>query len=253
MQAFVIYLALLHTMDKVTISEYEGVRYLHLNSPWIQGAMRLTTPNDLELDYTQHMMMWQLFMDQPQRILQLGLGAGSLTKFCYVHYPDAHLDAVELLPDVIKACHKLFYLPPPNHRLGIHQQCALQYLKSAATHSVDIIQVDLYGGQADHPALESLDFYQECARVLGDEGIITVNILGNNHVHARNVNHLQQAFAAVAWLPESQDGNIIAIAFKSPPSVDFEYLYERATQLTVAYGLDAANWVDGLEKWMQGD
>lgn len=253
MQAFVIYLALLHTMDKVTISEHEGVRYLHLNSPWVQGAMRLTAPNDLELDYIQQMMMWLLFTDPPQHILQLGLGAGSLTKFCYMHFPDAQLDAVELNPEVIKASHELFYLPSANHRLHIHQQCALQYLKTAATQSVDILQVDLYGGQADHPALESLDFYQECARVLSAEGIMTVNILGNDHVHASNINHLQHAFAAVAWLPESHDGNIIAIAFKSPPSVDFDQLYERATQLTVTYGLDAANWVDGLEKWMQGD
>lgn len=253
MQAFVIYLILLNTMDKVTISEHEGVRYLHLNSPWVQGAMRLTAPNDLELDYIQQMMMWQLFIDQPQRILQLGLGAGSLTKFCYMHYPDAIIDAVELNPEVIQASHELFYLPPANNRLHIHQQCALRYLKNTAAQSVTIIQADLYGGQADSPALESLDFYQESARVLSDDGIMTVNILGSSQVHARNIHHLQQAFAAVAWLPESHDGNIIAIAFKSAPSVDFDQLYERATQLTIAYGLDAANWVDGLEKWMQGD
>lgn len=240
-------------MDKVTISEHEGVRYLHLGTEWVQGAMRLAQPNELELDYIQQMMMWQLFSDQPSRIMQLGLGAGSLSKFCYQHYPEAHIDVVELNAEVIRACHALFELPEANERFAIHQNCAFTYLKQCASASTDIIQVDVYSADAAHPALESLEFYQECARCLRPDGLLTVNILGNELVHARNLHHLQSCFGAVAWLPESHDGNIVAIAFKSPPSVDFEQLYERATQLTLAYGLNASSWVDGLEQWMQGD
>ncbi len=29
----------------VTISEHAGVRYLHLDTPWVQGAMRLAKPD----------------------------------------------------------------------------------------------------------------------------------------------------------------------------------------------------------------
>lgn len=240
-------------MDQVTISVHEGVRYLHLGSPWVQGAMRLDQPDQLELQYIQQMMMWQLFMDQPQHIMQLGLGAGSLTKFCHQHYPDAKISAVEINSDVIRACHLLFELPENNAQLEVIESCALAHLQQSPANSVDILQVDLYGAEADNPALESIDFYQECARVLTEDGLLTVNILGNQHVHARNLHHLQQTFAAVAWLPESHDGNIVAIAFKNPPSVDFDLLYEHATQITMAYGLPASEWVDGLEQWMQGD
>lgn len=240
-------------MDKVTISEHEGVRYLHLGTPWVQGAMRLDAPNQLELQYVQQMMLWQLFMDQPAHLMQLGLGAGSLSKFCYQHYPAAQVTAVELNPDVIRASRLLFELPQDEARLAVVQSCAFAHLQQCASGSVDVLQVDLYQATADHPALESLDFYQECARVLQDEGLLTVNILGNAHVHARNLHHLQQHFAAVAWLPESHDGNIVAIAFKNPPSVDFEELYAKATQITMSYGLPAAEWVEGLEQWMQGD
>lgn len=240
-------------MEPVTISVHEGVRYLHLGSPWVQGAMRIDEPNHLELQYVQQMMMWQLFMDQPEHIMQLGLGAGSLSKFCYQHYPEAKITAVELNHDVIRAARLLFELPSDDARLPVVNNCAFEHIKQCAAGSVDVLQVDLYGATADNPALESLDFYQECARVLSDEGMLTVNILGNELVHARNLHHLQQSFAAVAWLPESHDGNIVAIAFKNPPSVDFEDLYTKATQLTMAYGLPAAEWVEGLEEWMQGD
>lgn len=240
-------------IDPVTISEHEGVRYLHLGSPWVQGAMRLDQPDQLELQYIQQMMMWQLFMDQPDHIMQLGLGAASLTKFCYQHYPETQVTAVELNPDVIRACHHLFELPPNDARLCVLEKDALQHLQQTQPSSVDILQVDLYSAEADNPSIESLDFYQECARVLHEDGLLTVNILGNEYVHARNLNHLQQCFAAVAWLPESHDGNIVAIAFKNPPSVDFDELYARATQITMAYGLAASEWVEGLEQWMQGD
>ncbi len=239
-------------MDPVTISVHEGVRYLHLGTPWVQGAMRIDQPNLLELQYIQQMMMWQLFMDQPEQIVQLGLGAGSLTKFCYQHYPDAKVTAVELNPDVIRACHLLFDLPKNDSRLQVINQCALEYITQCPASSMDLLHVDLYSANADSPAVESLDFYQECAQVLNDEGLLVVNILGNAHVHARNLSYLQKTFAAVAWLPESHDGNIVAIAFKNPPSVDFDELYAKATQITMAYGLPAAEWVEGLEQWMQG-
>ena len=43
-----------------TISESDGVRYLHLGTPWVQGAMRIRKPLGLELEYIQRMMAWML-------------------------------------------------------------------------------------------------------------------------------------------------------------------------------------------------
>jgi len=46
---------------EVSISEFIGVRNLHLSSDAIQGAMRLAMPDQIELEYVQQMMMWMLF------------------------------------------------------------------------------------------------------------------------------------------------------------------------------------------------
>lgn len=64
----------------VTLSESDGVRYLHFGTEWIQGAMRLRKPDWIELEYAQQMMAWMLFIDQPAHIVQLGLGTAALTK-----------------------------------------------------------------------------------------------------------------------------------------------------------------------------
>ena len=66
----------------ITLSEEDGVRYLHFGSPWVQGAMRIARPWALEIDYVRDMMAWLLFLAPPGRILQLGLGAAALTKYC---------------------------------------------------------------------------------------------------------------------------------------------------------------------------
>ena len=73
-------------LPSATISEFDGVRYLHLgDTPWVQGAMRLRKPRSLELDYVQRMMAWMLLRDpavlDDTRVVQLGLGAAALTRF----------------------------------------------------------------------------------------------------------------------------------------------------------------------------
>lgn len=74
----------------IQISEEAGVRFLHFGSDWVQGAMRIARPWALELDYTREMMAALLLRpepDWPRRVLQVGLGAASLTKFLYRHRP----------------------------------------------------------------------------------------------------------------------------------------------------------------------
>ena len=43
-------------LPPVTLSEEDGVRYLHLGSVWIQGGMRIRKPQVVEIDYVQRML-----------------------------------------------------------------------------------------------------------------------------------------------------------------------------------------------------
>ena len=103
----------------VTLSEQDGVRYLHFGTEWVQGAMRIRKPDWLELEYAQQMMAWMLFIEAPQAIAQLGLGAATLTKFCYRQFPEASVTAVELNQAVIGICASMFKLPPEDERLRV--------------------------------------------------------------------------------------------------------------------------------------
>lgn len=93
-------------------------RFLYFNVRLMQSEMSLKAPNDLAIRYTQKMMAFLLFQPRPKRVALIGLGGGSLVKFCYHRMPGTHMTAVELDPDVI-AFRDTFLVPPDNERLQI--------------------------------------------------------------------------------------------------------------------------------------
>ena len=235
-----------------TIDEFEGVRFLHLGSSWVQGAMRLSKPDAIELEYVQMMMMWTLFLQAPRHIVQLGLGSAALTKFCYQRFPGARVTAVELNPNVIAICRALFGLPEDDARLDVREMNALDFVLDRANHgTADVLQVDLYDQDARGPVLDTPEFYQGCHDCLKDGGIMTANVFGDLGNYDKNLLAMQDVFDAVVWLPEVHDANIVVLAFKNAPQLDFSVLYERAANIKRRWNLPAKNWVNGLKEWMR--
>lgn len=215
--------------------------------------MRLRNPDAIELEYVQQMMLWTLFNDQPQHIVQLGLGSAALTKFCYRQFPAARVTAIELNPGVIDICHALFALPPNDARLTVIQMDALEFVREPANHgTIDILQVDLYDAEARGPVFDSPAFYQACADCLRPGGMMTTNLFGDYPIHSKNLQAIEEIFDAVAWLPEVDEANVIAIAFKQAPVIDFSVLETRAVVLRKHLNLPAKSWVNGLKVWMRG-
>ena len=96
----------------ISFSELDGIRYLHFGSPWVQGAMDIKRPDRLVLSYVEDMMAWLLFLEPPARLLQLGLGAASLTKFCHRHCAGTALTVVEISERLPWVARQWFALPP---------------------------------------------------------------------------------------------------------------------------------------------
>jgi spermidine synthase len=235
-----------------TITELEGVRSLHLGTSWVQGAMRLAKPDHIELEYVQMMMMWMLFIDQPKHIVQLGLGSAALTKFSYQRFAQAKVTVAELNPNVIDICHAMFALPPNDARLNVRQMDAMDFVCDPANHNtVDVLQVDLYDQDARGPVLDSPEFYQACSDCLTEDGVMTCNVFGEFIYYDKNLQNMELVFDAVVWLPEVHDANVIVIAFKKSPQIDFSVLYDRANAIKKSMNLPAKGWVTGLKSWMQ--
>lgn len=234
----------------ITLSEENGVVFLHFGNEWVQGAMRIRKPDWIELEYGQQMMAWMLFNREPQHIVQLGLGTGALTKFCYRQFPQAQVTAVELNPAVITVCRSMFRLPHEDERLSIHEMDAMDYVvDNANLGKIDALQADLYDATVRGPVLDTPEFYEACAACLTPDGIMTVNLFGDHPSYAKNLKAMRYAFAEVMCLPPVHEGNVVAIGFNKAPELDFPALYERASQITTSTKLPAKSWVNGLKSW----
>ena len=240
----------------IVLSEIEGVRYLHFGTPWVQGAMLLRDPDVLVLDYVQRMMAWLLFRHAQADILQLGLGAGSLTRFCRHRLDGTRVDVVEASRDVIDAGRACFALPPDDDRLRVVCDDAEAFVaRPAKAGRYDVVQVDLYDAEARGPTCDSLAFYRDCRRVLREPGICVVNLFGRHRSHRSNLARLRQAFdARVLELAVDGAGNRIVLAFAGPPlRVDWSLLRQRARVLEGRLGLPAPHWVASLMQTFGGE
>ncbi|OGS99722.1 MAG: spermidine synthase [Gallionellales bacterium RIFCSPLOWO2_12_FULL_59_22] len=222
----------------IDIREEAGVRTLHFGSEWIQGAMRIARPWNLELEYTREMMAALLLRDAPRKVLLIGLGAASLTKFLYRHYPLAHLTVVEIEPAVVAAARQFFKLPEDPKRLNIVIGDGAEYMLGS-NRKFDLILVDGFNEKARAGALETLPFYQACRGRLGDDGVLAVNLLTRSRSFKRTTAHIAEAFEDRALLlPSCESGNAIAFAAAGNPiELSFADLKESALALKEQTGL----------------
>lgn len=236
-------------LPEATISEERGVRYLHLDTPWVQGAMRIRQPLKLELEYIQRMMAW-LLLRPPQaladtRSLQLGLGTGAITKYCHavLRLPTT---VVELNPGVIAACRAWFHLPADDERLRVVSMDAARFVADPAhTATFDALCVDLYDHEAASPVLDDEDFYRACWRVLDDGGVMSVNLFGRDASFERSSARIAAAFGPgrTAMLKPTREGNTIVLAWKGFELPARDELATRAETLQTRWELPARKWV----------
>jgi spermidine synthase len=237
------------TFPEVNFSEEGPIRHLHLGSEWIQGSMRVADPTALVHDYIQRMMAWLLFVDpatvNQRQALQLGLGAGSLTKFCHKELK-MKTTAIEFNPQVLHACRGWFKLPADSAMLQvILADAAEEIRKPQWLGVVDALQVDLYDEDAAAPVLDSPDFYADCRATLTDEGCMTVNLFGRSSSFQRSVDRMAQAFGADAlWaFKATREGNTVVLAQRTATRPNRDVLRERAEAIAAQWGLPADKWV----------
>jgi spermidine synthase len=236
-------------MAPATMSEVDGVRYLHLGTPWVQGAMRLRKPHVLELEYIVRMMAWMLLRPASElthgHAVQLGLGAAAITRFCHRNL-GLHTTAVELNPTVIHACRMWFHLPADDERLTVLQANAAEYVADPArADSVDALQIDLYDHDAASPVLDDEIFYGHCHRMLRSEGVMSVNLFGRDASFERSAQRICAVFGRdhVRSLQPTKEGNTVVLAIKNKPFPDPSLLAVRSENIETQFQLPAKKWL----------
>ncbi len=223
-------------------------RFLYFNVRLMQSEMSLQAPHDLALRYTQKMMAFLLFQPRPKRLVLIGLGGGSLIKFCYRRLPGTHLTAVELNPDVI-AFRDTFLLPPDDARLSVLEADGAEFLANV-DKGIDVLLVDAFDKTGFAPSLANREFFENAYAKLGGNGVLVINLAGEKESYAGLIGEAMQAFddqVIVISVPE--DGNHILYAFKEYNfDPRWRWLNNFAKELRARFGLDFPAFVEKIER-----
>lgn len=228
------------------------MRYLHLGSIWVQGGMRIRQPQKVELDYVQRMLASLLWV--PSEALgqglavQLGLGAGAITRFTHGPLGMQKTVAVELNPAVIDANRLWFKLPPDGARLAVVRMDALAWLQQAVAGTVALLHVDLYDHEAAAPVLDDEAFYAACRRALAPGATMSVNLFGRHASFAASAARIAAVFGSdQVWsLRPTREGNTVVVAGQGVVVPTREVLLQRAATIEQrfgALGLPARQWL----------
>lgn len=223
-------------------------RFLYFNVRLMQSEMSLKTPNDLMLRYTQKMMAFLLFHPRPKRIVLIGLGGGSLVKFCHHRLPGAQMTAVELNPEVI-AWRETFLLPPDGPRLQILEADGADYLEHTEK-GIDALLVDAFDKTGFAPSLANRDFFENAYAKLAGNGVLVINLAGEKDSYTGLIGEAMHVFDdQVIVISVPDDGNHVLYAFKERHfEPRWRWLHSFAKELRANHGLDFPAFAQKMER-----
>ena len=171
-------------------------RSLYFGFDGLQSRMRIADPWRLETDYTRTMMGFLMLRPQPRAIGMIGLGGGSLAKFCWRYLPGSAVVAVEINARVI-ALRREFQVPDDDSRLQVIHGDGADWVR-AARDSLDVLLVDGFDSLGQSPQLCTPAFYEDCRRALRPDGVMVVNLHHDDPDFGRFASRIHAVFAGQA-------------------------------------------------------
>jgi len=186
-----------------------------------QSRMLTFDPDRLLIDYTRTMMGCLLFIPSPRRIGMVGLGGGSLVKFCHRHLPDTAVEVVEISAEVI-ALRRTFRIPRDDARLRVVHGDGAEFVRQHLRR-FDVLLVDGYDASGIPPALASQGFYDDCRRALDPAGgVLVVNLFCDDA--GDHIARLRRSFGkSVLVVREGRQSNRVAFAWVGHPVARREF------------------------------
>ncbi len=182
-----------------------------------QSCQYLSAPDRLVFEYTK-MMLGALFLDpQPQRVLIIGLGGGTLPHTLEKLLPQAQIDVVEIDPAIVRVAHDYFAFQGDAH-VHIVVQDGRAYVRQTLRGPLryDLVMLDAYERQYIPEHMLTREFLQEMRGLLTPGGIVAANTFSSSRLYQNESVTYQNVFGPFYNL-KSNNRVILAANGALPP------------------------------------
>ncbi|RZW22865.1 MAG: spermidine synthase [Desulfobulbaceae bacterium] len=197
----------------IEVVDEGNTRSLYFGGHVLQSSMYLSAPQKLALSYTRFMASPLLIDDAPERILVVGVGAGSLVRFFHHHFPDALIDGIDYSTEVIDLARSHFHLPADSN-VAIHCCGGFEFLSQREDeYNYDLILIDAFDTSGMSMEIYAGAFFDLCLDHLSFSGILCLNLWSGDHSRMEDVAmEIGIRFDSTLELPVPQRGNVICLA-----------------------------------------
>ncbi len=165
----------------VLVMEYNGLRCLGFQPDFRQSCQYLASDDYLVWDYVKAMFSGLLFVEDPKRILIVGLGGGSIPTAMQEMFPDLVIDVVELDQAVLNVAKEYFNLQLSD-QLKVHIGDGRVFIKRAVQKKAvyDVVILDAFDESYIPYHLTTVEFFEEVYQVLASDGVLVANTFSNS-------------------------------------------------------------------------
>lgn len=204
----------------ILVEEDNGLRCLKFNvksSKTQQSCMLVDDPQRLVFNYTKMLFSSLLINPNPERILIIGLGGGTMSNALHQVFPHAVITNVEIDPAVIKVARNYFSFFENEDITSVVQDGRI-FVKRAAIkkQQYDWIILDAFNGDYIPEHLMTQEFLQETKQLLSAEGVLAANTFSVSELYNYESATYKSVFGDFFNVRNNSNSNRIILASVKP-------------------------------------
>tara|TARA_R110000772_G_scaffold19634_12_gene54776 strand:- start:3626 stop:4537 length:912 start_codon:yes stop_codon:yes gene_type:complete len=204
----------------ILVEESKGLRCLKFNvksSKTQQSCMLVDDPQRLVFNYTKMLFSSLLLNPNPERILIIGLGGGTMSNALHQIYPKATITNVEIDPAVIKVARNYFTFFENDHITAIAQDGRIFVKReSIKKQQYDWIILDAFNGDYIPEHLMTQEFLQEAKNLLSANGVLAANTFSVSDLYNYESATYKSVFGDFFNVRNNNNSNRIILASAKP-------------------------------------
>lgn len=182
-----------------------------------QTCVMINERDRLVFDYTRMSFAGLLLNPEPQRILVIGLGGGSIPLTFSDLFPEAIIDVVEIDEAVVKVAEEFFFFEETDN-MRVYVDDGRPFIKRAGLRGekYDYVVLDAFSGDYIPEHMLTAEFLQEVRAIMTDESVLVANTFSTSRLYDHESVTYQRAFGEFFNFKLPSSGNRIIIAQLQP-------------------------------------